>query len=183
MNKDPAKRPAAYFITFTTYCTWLHGNEKTSVHVKNNQFLTPKIKHHPLLLQSMQKKLKHHPFILTSSDRKIVLQQLIETCDFCQWELYAAHVRTNHVHIVIEAADFAEHMMTKIKAYASRRLNKIYGDTIKKFWSRHGSTRYIWSREFLFPAMKYVIEEQGKKMACFHQPWYSELLKHENWDY
>jgi len=32
---------------------------------------------------------------------------------------------------------------------------------------RHGSTRYLWSREDVASAIKYVIEEQGEVMAAY----------------
>ena len=67
-------------------------------------------------------------------------------------------------------------VMAKLKAYASRALNNNYSNSQnKKYWTRHGSTRYIWSSIFLYPAMQYVIDRQGKRMACYYEKWYDEV--------
>ncbi len=48
---------------------------------------------------------------------------LRETCQRWGWTLLAAHVRTNHVHAVLETDRPAEHVLNCLKAHASRALN------------------------------------------------------------
>jgi len=85
--------------------------------------------------------------------------------------LFAAHIRTTHVHGVVEADVKPEVVMTTLKAYASRRLNLIQpGLSGRKYWSRHGSTRWIWNDDDLANAMRYVIDGQGEIMALFQLP-------------
>ena len=83
-------------------------------------------------------------------------------------ELLAAHVRTNHVHAVVEADLRPEKVMNEFKSYASRELNRLGRDgPDRKRWARHGSTRWLWRDEDLQQALQYVIEEQGEPMALF----------------
>jgi REP element-mobilizing transposase RayT len=73
----------------------------------------------------------------------------------------AAHVRTSHVHVVVNAAVAPERVMRDFKAYASRSLKH------PKAWTRHGSTRYLWQRDDVTHAVRYVVEGQGDPMAVF----------------
>ncbi len=59
--------------------------------------------------------------------------------------------------------------MGKLKAYASRALNEHFGSRGKR-WSRHGSTRRIWSPVELEAILRYVIDRQGERMAWYENP-------------
>src|ERR1700733_9375120 len=54
----------------------------------------------------------------------VVLKSLREACSCRGWTLLAAHVRTNHVHVVTTANCKPEQVMTALKAYGSRALNE-----------------------------------------------------------
>ena len=62
---------------------------------------------------------------MDSRRREAVLASLLERCSECRWSLLAAHVRTNHVHIVREADAHPARVMNDLKSYASRCLNRI----------------------------------------------------------
>jgi len=100
--------------------------------------------------------------------RTAVLSALRGHCTHSGWSLLAAHVRTNHVHAVVEANVRPEKVMNEFKSYASRELNRLENDgPDRKRWARHGSTRWLWKDEDLQQALQYVIEEQGEPMALF----------------
>ena len=52
--------------------------------------------------------------------------------------------------------------MLTFKAYASRKLG-----AGRKRWTRHGSTRYLWTDEDVKAAIRYVVEGQGEPMAMY----------------
>ena len=52
--------------------------------------------------------------------------------------------------------------MHAFKAYASRKLG-----AGRKRWTRHGSTRYLWTDEDVKGAIRYVVEGQGELMAMY----------------
>ena len=68
------------------------------------------------------------PYEMDSDSRVIVLRTLAEVCSHRGWNLLAAHVRTNHVHVIVEAEVQPEKVMTDFKAYASRALNRLDGN-------------------------------------------------------
>jgi REP element-mobilizing transposase RayT len=95
-----------------------------------------------------------------------VLDALREVCAHRGWSLLAAHVRTNHVHVVVEAEIQPEKVMNDFKAYSSRMLNRMEGAPRKR-WARHGSTRWLWKDQDVRDAVRYVIDEQSEAMAVY----------------
>ena len=100
----------------------------------------------------------------TSSDAGPWLEAICQVCFYKHWTLIAVHVRTNHVHAVVDADIAPEAVMNTFKSYASRLLNKNEASVTKR-WTRHGSTRYLWTRESVEVAVRYVVESQGEAMA------------------
>jgi REP element-mobilizing transposase RayT len=115
--------------------------------------------------------MKQEPYLLDTMRREIVLHSLKEACKHRTWTLLATHVRGNHVHIVVAADEDAERVMNTCKAYASRALNATGLDSAdRNRWSRHGSTRHLYTNESITAAMRYVVSEQGEPMAAYCAP-------------
>jgi REP element-mobilizing transposase RayT len=106
------------------------------------------------------------PCGLNSDHRSAVLETLRQVCLHRGWNLLAAHVRSSHVHVIVEGESPPEKVMNDFKAYASRALNRLDGEgPDRKRWARHGSTRWLWSDQDVREAIRYVVEEQGETMA------------------
>jgi len=159
--------PVGYLITFTTYGTWLCGDERNSVDKKHNQYGSEFVAPNPVLKNKQRHALKNPPVMLNKTRQKIVLRAILQVCDFRGWLAHAVHVRSNHIHIVVSGTDKPEKMMRNFKAYATRAI-KSYSDVkpiIKKYWTRHGSTRYLWTEDNLASAINYVKCCQGDMMT------------------
>jgi REP element-mobilizing transposase RayT len=156
-----------YLITFTTYGTWLHGDSRRSVDKGHNQlgsdFVTPA----SVLNRKEKSTLKNPPVTLERNQRDIVLQAILDVCQFRGWFAHAVHVRSNHVHVVVSGEEKPEKMMVDFKIYASRAIRRSNSSEpeFKKYWTRHGSTKYIWTKESLESVLRYVKREQGKMMS------------------
>jgi len=112
--------------------------------------------------------LDQEPFLLNAPSRSVVLAAIREVCLHRGWLLLAAHVRTSHVHIVVDAETKPERVMNAFKSYASRRLNEFGADRPdRKRWARHGSTRWLNDQEDIAAAVRYVVDGQGEAMAVF----------------
>ncbi|MBI3940646.1 MAG: hypothetical protein HY315_07405 [Acidobacteria bacterium] len=57
--------------------------------------------------------------------------------------------------------------MNDFKAYATRTLNEKHGLLRHENWARHGSTRYLWTREDAEAAVRYVLFLQGRPMETY----------------
>lgn len=164
-QRQKIEYPIAYLITFTTYGTWLHGDERGSVNKEHNQYGCAFVSPNPSLQMKEQTALRNPPVVLEKKLRKVVLEAILWVCKFRGWLAHAVHVRSNHVHIVVSGDEKPEKMMVGFKAYATRVLTKQNrGGVINRYWANHGSTKYIWDEETLASAVNYVKNKQGKMM-------------------
>jgi REP element-mobilizing transposase RayT len=112
----------------------------------------------------------HAPYELDETHREVVLQACVERCREPDWTLRAAHVRSTHVHLIVTGEVRPERITNDLKAFASRYLNRTKLDRPGcKRWARHGSTRWLWSREDVSSAIRYVVHQQGAPMAIFER--------------
>ncbi len=99
-------------------------------------------------------------YVLDPAGRAVVLAALRQHCTYRGWSLLAAHVRSNHVHAMVEAEIRPERIMNEFKAYASRELNRVGSDgPDRERWARHGSTRWLRKDQDVMRALQYVIDE------------------------
>ncbi len=107
-------------------------------------------------------------YSLDAVRRNTVLEAIQQVCAHRGWCLLAAHVRSTHVHTVVEAEAPPERIMNDFKAHASRWLNRLnLDDRARKRWTRHGSTRWLWKPAHVSAAIDYVVAGQGEAMAVF----------------
>ena len=157
-----------YLITFACYGCHLHGNESGSVDRAHNVPGTPILEGDAARVAFEQRRMDQSPYQLDQLRRDAVLAAIQEVCAHRGWNLLAAHVRSNHVHTVVEAEIPPEQVMRDFKAYASRRLNGMRLDQPdRKRWARHGSTRWLWKPQHVSAAVQYVVAEQGDAMSVF----------------
>jgi len=162
--------PLAYLITFRTYGTWLHGDERGSMDRREyNVYGGPKIAASPVKEQKDRNLMKALPFMLNTSARRSCVDAAIrEVCIVRSYGLFAINVRTNHVHVAVSASQKVEVIMNAFKGYATRRLRRetLIVETAK-VWSRHGSTRYLWTDDHIETAIDYVVNGQGGELPKF----------------
>ncbi len=154
--------PIAYFLTWTCYGTWLHGDQRGSVDDNHNTLGYPLVKSNSTWVSHASSKLRHQPIKLSIIARKLITNTITDHCNYKSWNLYAINVRTNHVHVIVTAPkENPELVMRQFKSWATRHLRKsgiFSSDT--KIWTHHGSTRYLWKEENVYAAINYVREYQ-----------------------
>jgi REP element-mobilizing transposase RayT len=104
-------------------------------------------------------------YLLDSERRAVGLRAIVEVCRHRGWILLAAHVRTAHLHVVVNAEIGPERILNALKSYSSRALN--LDSLVDRQWARHGSTRYLWTSDQINNAVRYVISKQGEPMAIY----------------
>ncbi|MCE9563806.1 MAG: transposase [Planctomycetes bacterium] len=163
--------PLAYFITFTTDGTWLHGDEPGSVDRERNQFGSPWLPVDPKRRAVARGQMTQDPFWLDTPQRGVTRDAIVEECQFRGWSLLALHVRSNHVHLVVNASREPEFVMRSCKAAASKRLNEAgFDHPDRKRWTAHGSTKYLWHEDAVASAVSYTLYRQGEPMAMYAAP-------------
>jgi REP element-mobilizing transposase RayT len=157
-----------YLITFTAYGCHLHGDESGSVDRGHNLPGNRVLDTDPQRESAEIARMNQMPYQLDTSRHQIVLAAIRERCTSQSWHLFAAHVRATHVHLVIDADSHPNRIMNDLKPFASRCLNRSGLESpLRKRWTRHGSTRWLWRPESVSAAIRYVIDEQGVPMAVF----------------
>lgn len=151
--------PLAYFLTWTTYGTWLPGDQRGWVEYKRGWQL-------PDAEREIQAAsiMTEEACLLTARQRKIVEQQIAQTCEHRKWRLYAVNCRTNHVHVVVGAPGASpQKVRNDLKAWSTRKLKETSDSQRQKWWSERGSQRYINDEDTLAAVIAYVLEAQDRK--------------------
>jgi REP element-mobilizing transposase RayT len=154
--------PLAYLLTWTCKGARLHGDERGSVDRDHNGYGTPTLTPNSRWVAAAAQRMKCQPTQLAGAGRDIVTATLHEVAAHRGWEILAAAVRSNHVHVVVVARGRKpEPVMTDLKAWSTRRLRErgqvAAADAV---WARHGSTRYLWNEQQVAAAVEYVREAQ-----------------------
>lgn len=151
-----------YFVTFTSYGTWLHGDERGSHDRKGTTERTARLAPDPALEAQMRLRMKHAPITLSGSMRKIVRESIAEHCDYRGWRVLELNVRTNHVHLVVRADAAGSRVLNSIKARATRSLREAQLlEADRPVWTERGSCRVMKTAEDVASACDYVRNGQG----------------------
>jgi len=155
--------PLAYLLTFRTFGSWLHGDEKGSFQRLRNRGPRSKwIDSNGPLAERMSESMKQSLVPLTSVQRDHVDAAVREVCEFRAYGLKAVNVRSNHAHVVVHADLRPEKIVNEMKAYSTRRLRREGEyEADHKIWSRGASTRYLWKPKHVVAAIDYVLYSQG----------------------
>jgi REP element-mobilizing transposase RayT len=151
------KPPLAYFITWTTYGTWLHGDRRGWVDRGHNILGDPRCEPDEEIEIFERESLGSKPIRL-GAGRVVVEEAIRDHCRVRRWVLLAVNARTNHVHVVVEAPGVTpEEVMRQLKCWATRRLRERWSSLRdRRLWTRHGSTRYINRQDELESKVDYV---------------------------
>lgn len=154
-------QPVAYFITIRTYGTWLPGDQRSYTH---HSYYKHGMKHREprLGLEEHAKAIRSdRALVLDNAARAIVSDAIRGVCEHRGWILTALHVRSNHVHIVVQADCKPERAMNDFKSWSTRALRVESAiDHDRKVWARHGSTIYLFKDREVAYAVWYTNESQ-----------------------
>ena len=110
----------------------------------------------------------HEPLTLDAERREAALHSILATCRAKGWHLLAAHVRTTHIHIVLDAQDPASFLFANLKARITRALraaNLVHG--AQPVWADYRNARWLTSEEAVVRAIRYVLDCQGTPMERY----------------
>ena len=161
----------AYFITFHTYGTWLHGTSKGkgSVDRDHNQyggeFVAPDARRE----EASRGRMAQDAYMMNDArERAVVCEAIVGLCGRRGWRVLAVHVRTNHVHVVVVSDRDPGRVMSDMKGCASRELTRAgFDDKNRRRWTRHGSTLHLFDDGAVAEKIDYVLNRQGRAMARY----------------
>jgi REP element-mobilizing transposase RayT len=155
--------PLAYFLTWSCYGTWLHGDARGSVDADHNECFTPTIDPDPFLKHRVRSLMTDEPFTLAPDARAVVDRTIRRHCEIRKWRILAVNARSTHVHVVVDCCESIapEPAMEQFKAWCTRKLREAgFARPDQKVWTEHGSTRWIDTERSLAEAIDYVLNRQ-----------------------
>ena len=151
----------AYFITFTCYGTWLHGDPAGSK-VRLSVQDVVELPANEARERYARDRMTYDPLTLGLAQRRVVDAAIREACEFKSWRLSAINVRTNHVHLVVSGDVHPDRIMSTVKARATFRLReRKLVEPGTPLWTEHGSTRWLWTVDDVNACCAYVLDGQG----------------------
>lgn len=136
-------------ITWTTFGTWLQGDERG--YVKNGQ-----IRSGNKVLMQRNKKLHSKDMVkLSRNQQQVVRKAIAEDAELQNQHIYALSIQSNHVHIVVK---YTRQSISKIVAYykKSARLALKTAGHNGKLWTKGYDKRFCFDRAVLEQRIKYV---------------------------
>jgi REP element-mobilizing transposase RayT len=155
--------PLAIFSTWTTYGTWLPGDER-------GWYQPGRGLQEPDTLRQLEAALHmtEAAVTLAQDQRRLVEQTIADHCAIRKWTLHAVNCRTNHVHAVVTAPGRrAEVPREQFKAWCTCRLKEreaVRSAAMREhWWTERGWDVYIDDEDALFATCGYVLEGQGPR--------------------
>ncbi len=161
-----------WFLTWTTYGTWLPGDERGFVSPKfagdtperrNNEPGRPYAEGRADLRRIAENRLAGDPVRLTRDQAEVVRRQFEETARYRGWQLLGGAIMANHVHLAVGVPGDPDPsaLLRDFKSYASRALNLRDRRSVKpKWWTEQGSKRKIADWDTLETVLRYVREQK-----------------------
>lgn len=149
----------AYFSTWTTYGTWLHGDPR-GWYPRGDGYRTPD----PELHGDSLAELAEAAVILDRDQRRLVEQAISEHCTIRGWLLHAVNCRSNHAHVVVTAPGRPiEQPREQFKSWCTRRLKAASGSARERWWTERGWDEFIDDDRALAEVVAHVIEGQDSR--------------------
>lgn len=158
-HEPPMPDPVAFFLTWTTYGTWLPGDERGWVWKGKGLREAD-----PVKKAVAQERMTEPACALDEEQRALTEKTVRDHCAVRGWQLHAVACRTKHVHVVVSADRKPENIRDQLKAWCTRKLKALQTlqgrKSREKWWTERGSQRYLGDEESLEAAIHYVLECQ-----------------------
>lgn len=104
----------AYFLTWTTYGTWMRGDPRGSV-IDENRRGHPYAGPDSVLFRQDTERMRGDAVVLSPEMRELTRETIASVCTHRGWLLHAVNVRSNHVHAVLTSDATAEKTLADLK--------------------------------------------------------------------
>ena len=150
--------PITYFITWTTYGTWLPGDPR-GWRKKRQGDRPPQ----PRLESWCRDRMTECEVVLNETQRRKVEIVCREHATIRRWVLHAINARSNHVHLAVSADKGPKVVRDQFKANATRVLRQEPHAIRKdKIWTQGGDCEIVDGEEELERVIEYITEAQDR---------------------
>jgi REP element-mobilizing transposase RayT len=154
--------PLAYHITFATYGTRLHGDERGTVDRVHNKRGTPLLTPEPERVAWEESLLRFPPTVLTNEQRLFAQIAIPEVCTRGGWKYQIAAVQPDHVHVLLSTVSDARIVRRVLKRWLSQAMSERWPDAGERpWWGEGGSIRWILNEDYFETAWAYIHRQRA----------------------
>ncbi|MCX5659819.1 MAG: hypothetical protein NTW19_08870 [Planctomycetota bacterium] len=158
--------PLAYHITFGTYGTRLHGDDRGTVDRDHNIPLTPFLPPLPKREMFEHDQCAGEPIILTHEQRLFIEATIPQICERGGWQYHVAAGGPDHVHTVLSAEVDGKQVRRWLKQWLSEALSERWPlGPGRVWWAEGGSVKWKWDQESFDMALNYVRLQRAGETA------------------
>ena len=172
---QPDSSQPAWLLTWTTYGSWLPGDERGFVSRQRDDDAKHRIHNLPGthysaaqqdLEESARERMQGHPVKLGEAEARTAFDAFVEAANAHQIVLLAVSVMADHVHVLCQGAQDGGELLRLLKGVSARRLGQRHTmQDAPRWWTKSGSRRHIKAREDLTAAIEYVRGQQGELVS------------------
>jgi len=165
-------RGGTYFLTWTTYGSWLPGDSRgfvsrvpvgTDEYTIHNRVGTPQDADMPLVREAAEARMRGAKIVFGREHAHCCRAAFEEVAERNEYVLHACAVMATHVHVVLRSESHeGPELLRFLKGVSSRRLTQMFGKPdAPSWWTRHGSRRLLTNPDSRAGAVRYTLTQDG----------------------
>ena len=139
----------AYMLTWTTYGSWLQGDERGWV--RDGKIYQP----NKALFKANKESQKQDEFVLSKMHIEKIRDEIYENAKSLNQHIFALAVCKNHIHLLANNIDKPIHIIGGYYKSKTTKLLKRLG-VESKVWTRGFDKRYCYDKKDLSKRIKYI---------------------------
>ena len=156
---DPVK--TTWHLTFGTYGTRLHGDNRPTVDRQHNQRGEGFVEHDPKRAKAERDRMRGNPVYLAGPQRAVIESVIPDICKRGGWtyRICAAPDEADHVHVLLDAERSIDPdaILKWLKRWLGDALTQRWGMPISgTWWAKAGSTPAVKDEAYLNNAYHYI---------------------------
>jgi REP element-mobilizing transposase RayT len=149
--------PIGYHITFGTYGTRLHGDERGTVDRSENGFGEPIVGADGGWQQVERSRLRFPPRALTVEQRLAVQEIVPQVCVRGGWDHVATAAAPDHVHQFVRATVEGTDVRKWLKRWLSQAISERWPlSPGEVWWAECGSVKWVWTDDYAERVTAYI---------------------------
>jgi REP element-mobilizing transposase RayT len=155
-------RPLAYHITFGTYGTRLHGDERGTVDRGMNHPGDPIIGSDPSWWERERVRMKFAPVELTREQMKFAESVMLAICERGGWTFHTGAGGPDHVHVLLTSDAEGDAVRKWFKRWMGEALSARWPrEEGAAWWAEGGSVKWVWERPYFRNVFDYLERQRA----------------------
>lgn len=153
----------SWYITWGTFGSRLHGDDRPTVDKTHNVFGTPFVGENPDRLWSEVRRMTADTVWLGRAQQRFVQDTLPAVCGRGGWLLRVCAAGPDHVHVLCDVLPqtHGEQVRRLMKRWLTQSLARKWTVPLKGWWAEEGSNKAIRGEDYLNNAYNYIAGQRA----------------------